>query len=88
MEINRLDRSAPIFELLEQLELPQNGKLVLPINKYWKRSRKSWVTKKYVLEYHAMEYSLTICIKLFEPTGYSDYDEEVCYETCDIYKIW
>ena len=82
----KLDRSMPIYEMLEQLDLPHKGQLILPV-KTWKR--KNWVTKKYVFEY--MYDSLSIGLHLFE-LGY-DIDEDGNHiehhiDTYEVHTIW
>lgn len=86
--IKKLDRSMRIYELLEELELPDNGQLILPIAT-WKR--KHWVTKKYVLEYDEMNDSLSIGIHLFELDCYSNGDKlysEYHVDTYEVHTIW
>ncbi len=96
MSFNKLDRSLPIFGMLEKLVLPRDGQVVLPV-KTWKR--KNWVTKKYILEYSydALKYNykvdeLSIGLHLFElvcnyTSEYTEDDEELI-NTYEMHTIW
>lgn len=84
----KLDRSMPIYKILEQLDLPRNGQLILPI-RTWKR--KNWVTKKYVLEYDNMNDMLSIGLHLFELDCFSngeDENDEHLIDTYEVYTLW
>ncbi len=87
--VTRLDRSMAIYGMLEELTLPSNGQVILPV-KTWKR--KNWVTKKYVLEYNSEEDSLSIGVHLFElicnyTSEYTEDDEELI-STYEVHTIW
>jgi len=65
--VGRLDKTQPIFEMLEQLELPVDGKLVLPVKKF---KRKQWITKSIILKYIRYDNIHVYKVCLFE----LDYD--------------
>jgi hypothetical protein len=88
--VSRLDRSMPIFELLEQMERPYNGEVRLFINSY---KRKHWVDKKYSIKYDSYYDSLSVGIHIYERNWECSesehmYDNEYEVSTYETNYIW
>ena len=86
-QIIKINRELPIFELLENMCLPVNGELQLPI-RTWKR--KNWVTKKYVFRYDEFQNQLEYMLSLYEHEltyGTKDEPEEHIVSNYEAYVL-
>lgn len=87
--VAKLDRSMPIFKMLEQLERPYCSEVRLHLNTY---KRKHNVHKKYSIKYYDTDNSLTVGLHIYDREWGHDaehyYDEEYVADTYEEYTIW